>query len=124
MEETEDGGQKTEDGGRRTEDGGQRTEDGGRKTEDGRQRTEGRGRRTEDRGRRTEGRAWSMGRGEELRIQSKGEPIRVFYAFDPDRRGVLLCAGNKTGYEKRFYEVMIPMADREFTAHLEKLKKE
>lgn len=33
-------------------------------------------------------------------------------------------AGNKTGNEKRFYEVMIPIADREFTAHLEKLKKE
>jgi len=32
--------------------------------------------------------------------------------------------GNKTGNEKRFYLVMIPIADREFTAHLEKLKKE
>jgi hypothetical protein len=60
----------------------------------------------------------------ELRIQSRGEPIRAFYAFDPDRRGILLCAGNKTGNEKRFYEVMIPIADREFTANLEKLKKE
>jgi len=60
----------------------------------------------------------------ELRIQSRGKPIRAFYAFDPDRRGILLCAGNKTGNEKRFYEVMIPIADREFTAHLEKLKKE
>ena len=43
---------------------------------------------------------------------------------DPDRRGILLCAGNKTRNEKRFYEVMIPIADREFTAHLEKRKKE
>ncbi len=60
----------------------------------------------------------------ELRIQSRGDPIRVFYAFDSDRRGVLLCAGNKTGNEKRFYVVMIPIADREFKAHLEKLKKE
>jgi hypothetical protein len=60
----------------------------------------------------------------ELRIQSRGEPIRAFYAFDPDRRGILLCAGNKTGNEKRFYEVMVPIADREFTAYLEKLKKE
>lgn len=60
----------------------------------------------------------------ELRIQSRGEPIRAFYAFDPHRNGIVLCAGNKTGNEKRFYEVMIPIADREFTAHLEKLKKE
>ncbi|MBF0235924.1 MAG: type II toxin-antitoxin system RelE/ParE family toxin, partial [Desulfamplus sp.] len=60
----------------------------------------------------------------ELRIQSRGEPIRAFYAFDQHRNGIVLCAGNKTGNEKRFYEVMIPIADREFTAHLEKLKKE
>jgi hypothetical protein len=60
----------------------------------------------------------------ELRIQSRGEPIRAFYAFDPHRNGIVLCAGNKTGNEKRFYEVMVPIADREFTAYLEKLKKE
>ncbi len=60
----------------------------------------------------------------ELRVQSKGDPLRAFFAFDPKRRGILLCAGNKTGNEKRFYETMIPIADREFTAHLEKLKKE
>lgn len=60
----------------------------------------------------------------ELRIQSKGKPIRAFFAFDPERRGILLCAGNKAGNEKRFYKEMIPIADREFTAHLEKLKKE
>lgn len=59
----------------------------------------------------------------ELRVQSKGNPIRVFFAFDSRRRGILLCAGNKTGDEKRFYEAMIRVADREFTAHLEKLKK-
>lgn len=60
----------------------------------------------------------------ELRVQSKGDPIRVFFAFDPTRSGILLCAGNKTGNEKRFYDVMIPIADREFTEHLENLKKE
>jgi hypothetical protein len=58
----------------------------------------------------------------ELRVQSKGDPIRAFFAFDPNRKGIVLCAGNKTGDEKRFYEIMIPIADREFTAHLEKLK--
>lgn len=60
----------------------------------------------------------------ELRVQSKGDPIRAFFAFDPKRKGVLLCAGNKTGNDKRFYDEMIPIADREFTAHLEKLNQE
>ena len=60
----------------------------------------------------------------ELRIQSKGNPLRAFFAFDPKRKGILLCAGDKSKNEKRFYEVMIPIADREFSAHLERLKKE
>ncbi|WP_274369118.1 type II toxin-antitoxin system RelE/ParE family toxin [Morganella morganii] len=54
----------------------------------------------------------------ELRIQSRGQPIRAFFAFDPERRGVLLCAGYKTGNEKRFYMQMIPQADREYTEWL------
>lgn len=58
----------------------------------------------------------------ELRVQSQGEPIRAFFAFDPLRRGILLCAGCKTGDDKRFYKTMIPTADKEFTAHLEKLE--
>ncbi|ERK10158.1 hypothetical protein L580_0914 [Serratia fonticola AU-P3(3)] len=51
-------------------------------------------------------------------MQSRGIPIRAFFAFDPRRRGILLCAGSKTGNEKRFYEEMIPIADREFTQFL------
>lgn len=31
----------------------------------------------------------------ELRIQSRGQPIRVFYAFDPRRVAVLIIGGNK-----------------------------
>src|SRR5690606_40158954 len=57
----------------------------------------------------------------ELRVQSKGNPIRAFFAFDPSRAGILLCAGEKTRKDKRFYEEMNPVADREFKAHLEKL---
>lgn len=59
----------------------------------------------------------------ELRVQSKGQPLRVFFAFDPERKGILLSAGNKTGNEKRFYEEMIPIADREYSLHLETLKR-
>lgn len=54
----------------------------------------------------------------ELRIQSKGKPIRAFFAFDPKRKAILLCAGNKSGNEKRFYKVMIPIADKEYQTHL------
>lgn len=29
----------------------------------------------------------------ELRVQHTGHPIRAFYAFDPIRRAIILCAG-------------------------------
>lgn len=58
----------------------------------------------------------------ELRIQSKGDPIRAFFAFDPERKGIVLCAGKKVGKDKRFYDEMIPIADNEYSEHLEKLK--
>ncbi|GEK16251.1 type II toxin-antitoxin system RelE/ParE family toxin [Aliivibrio fischeri] len=54
----------------------------------------------------------------ELRVQSNGDPLRAFFAFDPERKGILLCAGNKGANEKRFYKQMIPIADQEFQAHL------
>ncbi|EJF32282.1 MULTISPECIES: type II toxin-antitoxin system RelE/ParE family toxin [Enterobacteriaceae] len=57
----------------------------------------------------------------ELRIQCRGEPLRIFFAFDIKRCAILLCAGNKAGNEKRFYNVMVPLADNEFRAHLQQL---
>lgn len=55
----------------------------------------------------------------ELRIQHAGKPYRVFYAFDPKRRAVLLCGGRKDGKrDKIFYKRMIPLAEREFIDHL------
>lgn len=59
----------------------------------------------------------------ELRIQSRGEPIRAFFAFDPARTGIVLCAGNKVG-NKGFYDEMLPVADREYTNWLNTTKKE
>lgn len=55
----------------------------------------------------------------ELRIQHHGKPYRVFYAFDPKRKGVLLCGGDKAG-DKRFYKRMIPIAESEFLKYVEK----
>ena len=59
----------------------------------------------------------------ELRVQSKGRPFRILFAFDPDRRAVLLVGGNKQG-DKRFYKVYLPLADKLFDAHLKELDNE
>lgn len=56
----------------------------------------------------------------ELRIQHAGKPYRVFYAFDSERRAVLLCGGRKDGKKnKTFYDRMIPLAEKVFLEHLE-----
>lgn len=59
----------------------------------------------------------------ELRVQSKGRPFRIFYAFDPRRNAILLIGGDKTG-DKRFYERMIPTADRLYDKHLKEMEDE
>jgi hypothetical protein len=59
----------------------------------------------------------------ELRVQSGGEPYRVFYAFDPRRTAILLIGGCKTG-DDRFYERMIPLADDLYDEYLAELRKE
>jgi hypothetical protein len=59
----------------------------------------------------------------ELRVQSGGSPLRIFYAFDPRRAAILLIGGDKTGKE-RFYEEFIPIADRLYDEHIEILKNE
>ncbi|MFS6803871.1 MULTISPECIES: type II toxin-antitoxin system RelE/ParE family toxin [Edwardsiella] len=57
----------------------------------------------------------------ELRVQFAGNPIRAFFAFDPERKAIVLCAGDKTGInEKRFYKSMIKLAEAEFSRHLKK----
>jgi len=45
------------------------------------------------------------------------------FAFDPRRTAILLIGGDKTG-DGRFYERMIPLADRLYDEHLETLRKE
>lgn len=59
----------------------------------------------------------------ELRVQSGGKPLRVFYAFDPRRMAILLIDGDKTG-DKRFYDRMIPVAHRLYDEHPAELEKE
>ncbi|HMT09853.1 MAG TPA: type II toxin-antitoxin system RelE/ParE family toxin [Pyrinomonadaceae bacterium] len=59
----------------------------------------------------------------ELRVQHKGRPFRVLYAFDPRRMALLLIGGDKTG-NNRWYEQYVPIADNLYDEHLETLRKE
>ena len=61
----------------------------------------------------------------ELRFQADNGVWRVAFAFDPQRKAVLLVAGNKSGVsERRFYRQLIEKADERFDAHLDRLKDE
>jgi len=53
----------------------------------------------------------------ELRVQSQGNPYRLFFIFDPMRNAVLLIGGNKKG-KKKFYENMIRQADDLYEQYL------
>ena len=59
----------------------------------------------------------------ELRIQSGGRPLRVFYAFDPRRTAILLIGGDQTG-DDRFYAEYVPRADNLYDEYIEELRKE
>jgi hypothetical protein len=48
--------------------------------------------------------------------------LRVFFAFDPKRRAVLLIGGDKRG-DGRFYDRMIPQADSLYDRYLSSLSK-
>lgn len=56
----------------------------------------------------------------ELRIQSQGKPLRVFYAFDPHRQAVLIFGGDKTG-DDRFYERMIRTCEKLWAEYLSEI---
>ena len=61
----------------------------------------------------------------ELRIQSGGRPIRVFYAFDPRQTVILLIGGGKTGISDRlFYGRYIRTANDLYDDYLDELRQE
>lgn len=58
----------------------------------------------------------------ELRFSADGGVWRIAFAFDPERKGILLVAGDKSGQTgKRFYRRLITAADERFDRHLEAL---
>lgn len=59
----------------------------------------------------------------ELRFKADNGVWRVAFAFDPDRKAILLVAGDKSGVsQKRFYKMLISKADKRFESHLAKRK--
>jgi hypothetical protein len=45
--------------------------------------------------------------------------FRVLFAFDPNRKAILLIAGDKTGQWKKWYKKHIPLAEALYEEHLE-----
>jgi len=59
----------------------------------------------------------------ELRFEAADGEWRAAFAFDPDRKAVVLCAGDKSGVSQtKFYKALIAKADKRFDDHLATLK--
>lgn len=50
--------------------------------------------------------------------------LRLLFALDPERRAIIMVAGDKAGAWKRWYRQSIPKADDLFDEHLRTLKGE
>jgi hypothetical protein len=60
----------------------------------------------------------------ELRIQSHGHAMRVFYAFDPQRDAVVLIDGDNGLSDERFYREHVPKAERILREYLAEIEEE
>jgi hypothetical protein len=61
----------------------------------------------------------------ELRPGSTGRSeLRVLFAFDPERRAIMLVAGDKARNWTRWYRKNIPVADDLLDRHIDSLKGE
>lgn len=59
----------------------------------------------------------------ELRFDAANGIWRAAFAFDPERKAILLAVGDKSETSERaFYRRLIATADRRFDAHLARLK--
>lgn len=55
----------------------------------------------------------------ELRFDAADGVWRFAFAFDPVRKAIILCGGDKSGgSQRRFYRQLIAKADERFDAHL------
>jgi len=59
----------------------------------------------------------------ELRFNADNGVWRAAFAFDPERKAIILVAGDKAGEDqKRFYKTLIKKADKRFDDHCKQLK--
>ncbi|MGA2085778.1 MAG: type II toxin-antitoxin system RelE/ParE family toxin [Terracidiphilus sp.] len=56
----------------------------------------------------------------ELRVQHRGRPYRVLFAFDPRRNAYLILGGDKTG-DKNWYVDAVRTADAIYAQHLKEI---
>lgn len=55
----------------------------------------------------------------ELRFDAADGVWRFAFAFDPKRRAIVLCGGDKSGgSQRRFYRQLVDKADKRFDSHL------
>ena len=61
----------------------------------------------------------------EMRFDAADGAWRFAFAFDPKRRAIVLCGGDKSGgSEQRFYRQLIAKADARFDSHVADLKQQ
>ena len=61
----------------------------------------------------------------EIRFSAANGEWRLAFAFDPDRKAILLVAGDKSGGNaRRFYRVLIRKADERFDRHLARIEEQ
>jgi hypothetical protein len=56
----------------------------------------------------------------ELRVQHRGRPYRILFAFDPRRNGYLILGGDKTG-DKNWYADAVRRAEEIYAQHLKEI---
>ena len=60
----------------------------------------------------------------ELRFDADSGKWRVAFAFDPERKAILLVAGDKSGVnQSKFYKSLIATANDRYDQHLKELNK-
>ncbi|MGA7521027.1 MAG: type II toxin-antitoxin system RelE/ParE family toxin [Acidobacteriaceae bacterium] len=57
----------------------------------------------------------------ELRVQHRGRPLRILFAFDPRRVGYLILGGDKTGNDD-WYATFVPKAEIIYERHLAEMR--
>jgi len=54
-------------------------------------------------------------------LRPRGGHIRILFAFDPRRTGILLSGGDKADRWQEWYAEMVPAADRLYDEHLNEI---